>query len=80
MKKTSIYEKYQNKANYLLESDEDLVEKFVVGHLRCPTCKLDLNKNDNTITVPTEKGQTKMGVEVTSCPKCGFIGDVEIKK
>jgi C4-type Zn-finger protein len=80
MNKVSLHEKYQNKANRLLESDEEILEKFAVSHMRCPHCKVDLNTNANTIEVPTEKGKVKVGVDVTSCPKCGFIGDVEVKK
>ncbi|MDD5651404.1 MAG: hypothetical protein PHF86_13480 [Candidatus Nanoarchaeia archaeon] len=75
----SLVEAYKNKANYLLETDEELMEKFDVAHMRCPHCKLDLVKHSNAIEVPSEKGKTKVGLDVSSCPKCGFVGDIDIQ-
>jgi len=62
----------KNYLDYLTKLDE----KFAVVHLRCPTCKVDLEQHKSVITVPTEKGPKDMPVDVSSCPKCGFIGDV----
>jgi len=53
-------------------------EKFDVSHVTCPKCKVDLKKHLSTIEVPIDGSSSKkMGVEVTSCPKCGFIGDLD---
>lgn len=54
-----------------------LDEKFKISHVTCPKCKVDLKSNKVNIDVPTESGTKSMGADVTSCPKCGFIGDVE---
>lgn len=52
-------------------------EKFEVSHLTCPIHKIDLVKHMTSTEVPVDGGKKQMGLEVSSCPKCGFIGDVE---
>ena len=52
-------------------------EKFDVVHERCPRCKVDMEDSMSSIEVPTEKGKKKVGVSIASCPKCGFLGDVD---
>jgi len=52
-------------------------ERFVVSHLRCPKCKIDLVTNPIPIKLPLKTGTVERDIDITSCPKCGFIGDVE---